>query len=158
MKQVGHASNIVPLLLDSNNNEVIDKETLKTMITAQLSHSDGIRGFFVSYLTGEGETTAADEKNVPSTLLEAMQSIETNDLISLACMNVIMPVAMTSMHTDPLLSSNSGKTAKRGIKILKAILDKPGTVEQCQAIYNVAKGDIEDVENDKDIKVRLESY
>ena len=69
-------------------------------------------------------------------------------------MNVIMPVAMTSMHTDPVLSANSGKTAKRGIKILKAILDKPGTVEQCQAIYNVAKGDIENVDNDKDIKVR----
>ena len=43
-------------------------------------------------------------------------------------------------------------------ELLKAILDKPGTIEQCQAIYNVAKGDIKDADNDKDIKVRLQSY
>lgn len=147
MKQVGHAFNIVPLI-GQNNYE----DDVKNMIKAQLSHSDGIRGFFVSYLTGDGETVADDE-NVPQVLLDAMDSIETDELISLACMNVIMPVAMTSMHEDVELSASSAKTAKRGIKILKALQDKPGTSQQCNAIYDVATGNVENKEDQKDIKV-----
>ena len=54
-------------------------------------------------------------------------------------MNVIMPTAMITMHTDAELSQNSAKTAKRGAKIVKALIEKPGMKEQCIAIYNVAK-------------------
>lgn len=150
MKQVGYAFDIVPLLAPNNTQRKEDE--IKSLIEAQLSHSDGIRGFFVSYLTGDGETVA-DDDNVPSILLDAMNNIQTDELISLACMNVIMPVAMTSMHEDAELAANSALTAKRGSKILKAIVNKPGTIEQCRAIYDVAKGDTDGREDEKNIKV-----
>ncbi len=69
-------------------------------------------------------------------------------------MNVIMPTAMVTMHKDPDLADNSLKTSQRGIKVLKALLDKPGVKEQCEAIRSVAMGDVDmDEGNDKDIKV-----
>lgn len=90
MKQVGHASEVVSLLGSINDDgngadAVVDEELLVNLLKAQLSHSDGIRGFFVAYLTGDG-VTAADADNVPPSLLSAMNSVESDDLISLACM------------------------------------------------------------------------
>lgn len=63
-----------------------------------------------------------------------------------------MPTAMTSMHTDEELAQSSAQTAQRGIKVLKALIDKPGLREQCQAIYDVSIGTNDD---SKDYKVRL---
>eukprot|EP00551_Chaetoceros_affinis_P010490 CAMPEP_0203665068 /NCGR_PEP_ID=MMETSP0090-20130426/2337_1 /ASSEMBLY_ACC=CAM_ASM_001088 /TAXON_ID=426623 /ORGANISM="Chaetoceros affinis, Strain CCMP159" /LENGTH=256 /DNA_ID=CAMNT_0050528503 /DNA_START=48 /DNA_END=818 /DNA_ORIENTATION=- len=152
MKQLGHATEVVSLLrsiceggdeaASATEKGVADEELLIDLLKAQLSHSDGIRGFFVSYLTGDG-VTPADADEVPPPLLSAMNSVETDELISLACMNVIMPTAMVTMHEDPELANNSLKTSKRGIKVLKGILDKPGAKEQCEAIRNVAIGNIE---------------
>jgi len=135
MKQLSHASNLVPLL---NNEESMDHDILLPLLKAQLSHSDGIRGFFAQYLTGEGTTAAADDE-VPSCLVDAMNSVENGDeLISLACMNAIMPTAMITMHEDPELSKASKQTARRGKKILKSLLHKTGTKKQCLAILDVA--------------------
>lgn len=178
MKQVGHASNvIVPLLGKTNdndgnsnsNNNSNNNNNVKDLLKAQLSHSDGIRGFFVSYLTGDGET-AADGDNVPTLLIDAMNSIivdhdsennnnnNNNELISLACMNVIMPVAMVTMHEDVELAKNSEKTAKRGAKILKALIHNRETKEQCKAIRDVAMGNVENREEDTDIKFWIEFF
>lgn len=56
-------------------------------------------------------------------------------------MNVVMPTAMTSMHTDPELSNNAAKTAKRGIRVLKYLQDKDDSVKtNCDAIRAVATG------------------
>lgn len=68
-------------------------------------------------------------------------------------MNVIMPTAMVTMHKDPDLASNSLKTSRRGIKVLKELLNKPGAIEQCKAILNVAIGNVET--EDGNIKVGL---
>lgn len=57
-------------------------------------------------------------------------------------MNVVMPTAMTSMHTDPELADNAAQTAKRGIRVLKYLQDKEDSVKtNCDAIRAVATGD-----------------
>ena len=56
-------------------------------------------------------------------------------------MNVVMPTAMTSMHTDPEMSNNAAKTAKRGTRVLKHLQDKDDSVKtNCDAIRAVATG------------------
>ena len=56
-------------------------------------------------------------------------------------MNVVMPTAMTSLHTDPEMSNNAAKTAKRGIRVLKYLQDKDDSVKtNCDAIRAVATG------------------
>ena len=57
-------------------------------------------------------------------------------------MNVVMPTAMTSMHTDPELSGSAAQTAKRGIRVLKYLQNKDDSVKtNCDAIRAVATGD-----------------
>ena len=57
-------------------------------------------------------------------------------------MNVVMPTAMTSMHTDPEMSNNAALTAKRGTRVLKHLQDKDDSVKtNCDAIRAVATGD-----------------
>jgi hypothetical protein len=79
MKQVSHAANIIQLLSEGTLYEV---ETTR-LLTAQLSHSDGIRGFFVTYLTGD--ITPADNQTVPSSLQKAMNQVDEKELVPLAC-------------------------------------------------------------------------
>lgn len=84
MKQVSHSETTVALVRNST-------PEAQEMISAQLSHPDGIRGFFVTYLTGMGDDTPADDKEVPPTLIQAMKEANPDDLIPLAVMNVVMP-------------------------------------------------------------------
>lgn len=73
----------------------------------------------MQYLTSD----AFDAENIPRALCDALQQVSAKEeLISLACMNVIMPTAMKTMHQDPNLQEASAKTAKRGIKILNYLL------------------------------------
>jgi hypothetical protein len=76
MKQVSYAADIA--------SELTNDDFAEERLVAQLSHSDGIRGFFVAYLTGEGET-AADNDIVPTPLQNAMKQVNQDELISLAC-------------------------------------------------------------------------
>ena len=80
MKQVSYASKIVELLQE---NKEENQEELRQMLVSQLSHSDGIRGFMVTYLTGE--TSPADNPTVPEVLKEAMAQVDANELVPLAC-------------------------------------------------------------------------
>lgn len=147
MKQVSYAAEIIPLLGDGGGEvgaTARDDAQLTELLSAQLSHSDGIRGFFVSYLTVDG--AAADADDVPVPLREAMAGADPKELVPLACMNLIMPTAMITMHEDPELSASSARTAKRGAKVLGAILntDSGAAVQKnCAAIYSVATGDTE---------------
>ena len=164
MKQVNHAFQIVPLL-DDNNNHQNDIE-IQNLLQAQLSHSDGIRGFFVSYLTGDGKT-AADNDDIPLPLMNALEQLtkgksssDNFDILSLSCMNLIMPTAMVTMHQDEILAKSSEITANRGSKIVEALLDTPGMKEQCEAIRYVASVGLDTItttmtmdEDDKDFKV-----
>lgn len=131
MKQVAHASEIVPLL------SIGRSEDVALLLQAQLSHSDGIRGFFVVYLTGQGSNTVADAPTMPSPLASVLKNVaDKKDLISLACMNVIMPTAMSTMHNDRTLRQNSSKTADRAVFILKylAKLYPEQVKSTCEAI------------------------
>ena len=100
MKQVQYGSQLVSLLITktnkTTNNEVVadnddDDDTiiLSSLIAAQLSHSDGIRGFMVSFLTRESENDDEEkdsEEIIPSPLLEALSQVNNSeDLASLAC-------------------------------------------------------------------------
>lgn len=78
MQQVAHADALVHLLDENEDNEELGK-----LLKAQLSHSDGIRGFFVKYLTGD--ESPADKPSVPAVLQEAMSQVDANELIPLAC-------------------------------------------------------------------------
>ena len=136
MKQVAHASEIVPLISMGKG------EDISELLQAQFSHSDGIRGFFVVYLTGEGSNTAADAPIVPLPLASALETVvDQKDLVSLACMNVIMPTAMSTMHEEESLRQNSSRTAKRGIIILKylAKLYPEYVKSNCDAIMAAAR-------------------
>jgi hypothetical protein len=86
-------------------------------------------------------------------------------------MNVIMPVAMTTMHTDPELAARSAQTGKRGIRVLQALSssssDIPQLLDNIHAIWEVASSSISTLDNgetvsftsDKNlIKVRDEQW
>lgn len=55
-------------------------------------------------------------------------------------MNVIMPTATSSAHKDPDLSAASIKTAERGLRVLKSLLDNETMKKNCKAIYVASSG------------------
>ena len=116
-----------------------DQIVLQQLLTAQLSHHDGIRGFFAVYLTGEGETIA-DTEHTPLPLSQALKRADMEKFTPLACMSVIRPTVMASWHTDPVLSANSAKTAERGKRILSSLKGSINVIQNCEAIYMAASG------------------
>jgi hypothetical protein len=146
MKQVSHSEKLVPLL--KKDSEVLEQEEVISRLKAQLSHSDGIRGFFVTYLTGVGDDTPADQSSVPPALVAAMEEADLSDLIPLACMNVVMPTGMITMHQDPELSQQSKKTADRGARLLAAMKTEARVEKTCNAILAVATGSQGEVDDD----------
>ena len=71
-------------------------------------------------------------------------------------MNVIMPTAMSTMHTDPTLIESSAKTAKRGKKVLCSLKDRQETKNQIKAILSAVFSVRNNVESDSaDVKVRI---
>lgn len=81
MKQVEYG-----FALATSLNENPESEELKASIKAQLSHSDGIRGFMVSYLTSED--SPADKESIPPSLLQALEEqlvMSADDLVPLTC-------------------------------------------------------------------------
>ena len=101
MKQIGHAETLIKLLSQANeeNDDEQQQQSLENLLTAQLSHSDGIRGFFVNYLTAAATTSDDEEKEdgstvssspadypiVPKVLQKAMSKVDPNELVPLAC-------------------------------------------------------------------------
>jgi hypothetical protein len=84
MKQVQHGAELTNALRGNPND--LSSQDLKELIQAQLSHSDGIRGFMVAYLTFEDENQ--DTFKVPDILLQALQEqaqSNPDELIPLAC-------------------------------------------------------------------------
>mmetsp|Transcript_24990 Transcript_24990/g.69144 ORF Transcript_24990/g.69144 Transcript_24990/m.69144 type:complete len:245 (-) Transcript_24990:2654-3388(-) len=144
MQQVTHSETLVGLLAAiKEEDDDSQKVNLINLLKAQLSHSDGIRGFFVTYLTaiGGNEVSPADTETVPSALVEAMRDVDPQELVPLACMNVVMPTAMITMHKDADLSAQSQITAERGLRVLQCLLsdlDSDVTRRNCQAILSVA--------------------
>lgn len=84
MKQVQHGTELSNVL--RGNSIDLPPEDLKKMIQAQLSHSDGIRGLMVAYLTFDEDNQ--DTFKVPDVLVEALQEqtkSNPEELIPLAC-------------------------------------------------------------------------
>jgi len=173
MKQVGYGSEMTDALLalqqsDESDATKLYSETLRAALTAQLSHSDGIRGFMVSYLTGvpgdDNTDSSLDAESVakeadPGVLLETLSKLlatgndveSSDELVSLMCMNVIMPIAMITKHQDPALSEASKLTAARGIRLLGSVLTKGSDCSirsNLEAIQRVADAEASSENND----------
>jgi hypothetical protein len=144
MRQLSHAERLVSLLKDRREGEAAD---IQKLLEAQLSHPDGIRGFMATYLTGVGDDTAADQETIPAALVHAMKNADPEDLVPLACMNVIMPTGMITMHEDREFQEQSEKTAARGVRVLASLLlVNEETKKQCDAILAVATDSRNDVD------------
>ena len=84
MAQLSHAGEICALLEKSDGKA----STLASdLLTIQMTHSDGVRAFFATYLTGEGDDTAADREEIPEPLAGAMHKADMNLLVPLACVS-----------------------------------------------------------------------
>jgi hypothetical protein len=70
---------------------------------------------------------------------------DTNQLISLMCMNVVMPTAMITMHKNDELSQQSKHTASRALNLIKNVYlkseekTKAAIMKKCDAILTVAR-------------------
>lgn len=161
MKQVRYAEFITGLIEEDAGRE---SSVLMNRLRAQLSHPDGIRGFMVTYLTTIDSD--AGESAIPAALVKAiLEQIDPiqdkNELISLMCMNVIMPTGMITMQATEEMAQQSASTAKRATQLLRSILTncnneeiKGAILTQCNAIIAVATTpetilDEESNENDK---------
>ena len=84
MKQLGHASQIIPLLHPRGNDNMTEDESASVLeiLSRQLSHSDGIRGFFAVYLTSPESLM---DEDVPAVLAEAVRDADTQVMVPLAC-------------------------------------------------------------------------
>ncbi len=142
MKQLGHASQIIPILHPEDGSSPSEEESaaLLEVLQKQFAHSDGIRGFFAVYLTSPESLTMEE---VPSVLAEAVKGADTKVMVPLACMNVIMPTAMTSIHEDPELKECASKTADNGMKILRLLKGDSDAISNCKAIYQVSSDEVE---------------
>jgi hypothetical protein len=58
-------------------------------------------------------------------------------------MNVIMPTAMVTMHQDAEQVANSARTAKRGVRVWKALKTFPDATANAKAILAVATNSLE---------------
>ena len=91
MKQLSYAAEICSLLEGSSASSTDDNtrndELASELLRATLSHSDGIRGFFATYLTGEGDDTAADREEIPEPLVGGMLESDMDVLVPLACVS-----------------------------------------------------------------------
>ena len=138
MKQLGHASQLIPMIHPQDDDEqIMSDDDLLQLLSRQLNHSDGIRGFFATYLTSPESLTTEE---VPQVLADAVKSSDMEVMIPLACMNVIMPVAMSSIHEDEELKKCAKKTATNGVKILSLLKDEDLVVKNCKAIMKVCNG------------------
>lgn len=132
--QTYHATTIVNELVTSLERS----QTLQDLVSGQLSHKDGIQGFFAVYLA----RSAADVGVMPGPLSHAIKGVNMEKLAPVACMNVIRPTAMAAWHTDSVLKKNSVCTAHRAKKVLECLRGSVSVVKNCQAIYAVASGSV----------------
>ena len=118
------------------------RNQLVQLLAAQLSHEDGIRGFFVAYLTGEGRDTTADAEQVPVLLAEAMKQSNFEYLTYSLCMNLITPTAMISVYdqqNQQPLAQNSAVVAQRTKRIMASLQGSINMVKNWEAIIVAAK-------------------
>jgi hypothetical protein len=152
MTQVSHAEFVIGLIAKDAGRK---SDFLMKRLRAQLSHPDGIRGFMVNFLTSmtTGDPNSENDRIPNSLVAVLLEQIDPTDdgnkLISLMCMNVVMPTAMKTQHTSKELSQQSASTANRAIRLLRHVLHECKSVpdqlsykailNECHAILSVAK-------------------
>lgn len=131
----------MPVLHPSEGAEVSeeDSEQLPAVLAGQLTHADGIRGFFACYFTFLVTSTADGSMDIPDALADAVKSADPKVLAPMACTNAIMPAAMVSVHQDESLISLSAKTAANGKKILSLLKGDDVVTSNCRAILSVCE-------------------
>jgi hypothetical protein len=84
MKQVQYGSQLTSILLTMEGERILSKDLLRSSLVAQLSHSDGIRGFMVSFLTRDDNRS--EDQEIPALLLDALVNVNNpKELVPLAC-------------------------------------------------------------------------
>lgn len=100
-------------------------EEISERLRAMLSHSDGARGFFVTYLTDPAFKTIADAPDgLPAVVADALKASDISTVAPLAVMNVAMPTATALSHKaagDEQSAENSARTAQRGGRVLQLL-------------------------------------
>jgi hypothetical protein len=90
MKQLGHSALIVERLngiysqISSESTLEDDAKEVGELLKKIFSHSDGIRGFFVQYLT-QPASSGNEDGDVRKELIEAMRLADQNLLVPLIC-------------------------------------------------------------------------
>lgn len=123
-------------------------------LSAMLGHSDGARGFFVTYLTDPALKASADSPSGLAPLVqEALRGADAAVVTPLAVMNLVMPTATAMSHRangDAQSASNSERTASRGAKVLEVLLSTPSTVgaiarQKLEAAREAATGSSDEI-------------
>ena len=114
------AGNIVDELIANNTEK---GQELSVQIKDLLSHNDGARGFFVTYLTQLDDVL--DASVVPTAVSVAVSSVEEPEYVAKLCtMNVIMPTGMILAHknnNDEINSKNSQTTQRRALCLISSL-------------------------------------
>ncbi|KAG8470674.1 hypothetical protein KFE25_009095 [Diacronema lutheri] len=104
--------------------------------------SDGVRGFFVNYLT-DPSLTKPDSASPPAALLNALNGAENKGMISeLMVMNVVMPSATSMAHLrngDEDAAVGSRLTARRASALLSSATIEPARADML-AVLAVCEG------------------
>eukprot|EP00441_Pelagodinium_beii_P019959 CAMPEP_0197660386 /NCGR_PEP_ID=MMETSP1338-20131121/50816_1 /TAXON_ID=43686 ORGANISM="Pelagodinium beii, Strain RCC1491" /NCGR_SAMPLE_ID=MMETSP1338 /ASSEMBLY_ACC=CAM_ASM_000754 /LENGTH=279 /DNA_ID=CAMNT_0043237723 /DNA_START=42 /DNA_END=879 /DNA_ORIENTATION=- len=127
-------------------------------LKAMLGHSDGARGFFVTYLTDPALEKIADApEGIPSLVGESLKASDISVVAPLAVMNVAMPTATVLTHKeagDEKSAANSARTARRGKLVLQLLASDattgPFTRKKLEACLEAANAWPEKEEVDKD--------
>merc|ERR1719409_2599292 len=107
-----------------------DESALGDRLTTMLQHSDGTRGFFVSYLTNPALKNIAAERDegVPEVISKALGQADMQVATPLALMNVMMPTATALQHRaagNDAMVKNPEMTAKRASAVLDCMIRDP---------------------------------
>mmetsp|Transcript_4118 Transcript_4118/g.11957 ORF Transcript_4118/g.11957 Transcript_4118/m.11957 type:complete len:228 (-) Transcript_4118:125-808(-) len=102
-----------------------DGEEYSARLSAMLGHADGVRGFFVTYLTDPSLKSIADAPEGLSPLVvSALKVADPAVVAPLAVMNLVMPTATGMAHAaagNEDRAAMSRLTASRGSRVLQAL-------------------------------------
>lgn len=122
-------------------------------LAAMLEHSDGVRGFFVTYLTDPTFEAIADSpEGLPAAISSALCASNPEVVAPLAVMNLAMPTATALRHEsegNSKAAAASALTARRAARVLEVLTSPdaasgPATRATLEAALHAAEKDKED--------------
>uniref|UniRef100_A0A7S2X8Z8 Uncharacterized protein n=1 Tax=Lotharella oceanica TaxID=641309 RepID=A0A7S2X8Z8_9EUKA len=135
---IGIGKQVASQLQNSNAPEV------RGVLDALLGNEAGARGFFVSFLTSDGDDTIADQNPPVELLGDALAQAEEKVVGPLLVMNTVMPTAMVTAHKR----SNSDSMAEMSMRVARraSILleHSPRTRPIVEAAFGAAERAVEE--------------